>query len=442
MKQLQVTFIAALLLMTAGAHAQQPTLVIRNIRVIPMTTDTILQDRDVWIANEKIIRITPAAGKRAFRKKGFRQINGTGKYLIPGLTDSHVHYKNYVSVFHECDSLYLRYGITGVLALNGRPELLRHRDSIRRGLLQGPDIVCASPPMNDSTMTAEQAVAKLDTFRQAGYDFVKIYSDLSKEGFNAFSQHAAAYGLRLAGHIPQRVTTMGVLHSRQELIAHAEEYLYSPPVNYFMGNIETPVLPDTSLIPMLAKATADAHKAVSPTLITFYSIWQTAEDVNSYLSAMPLPAIDPVAVTWDWMNSGIPQKFAAPRGRQRMQAAFDFQLQLVKAFNDRKVLLLAGTDAPTMPGLVPGYSLHLELQLLHKAGLSNYEALKTATVNAAEFLHTADRYGTISEGKEATLIILDQNPFTDIQHTLSVNTVLLKGKIVSAGQPSRGRRLF
>lgn len=408
------------------AQAQTRSILIKDISIIPMNRDTVLPHRDVWVRHGLITRIAPH--HRA--AKADTIISGRGKFLLPGFTDCHVHYKNTPQLFAAYDSLYLRYGVTGLLALNGTPELLRHRDSIRRGIITGPEIQCSGPAVNDSTMTPATATTLLQQLQKAGYDFVKIYSDLSKAGFETISRDAGAYGLRIVGHIPQRVTTMGVLHGRQELIAHAEEFLYNPPVNYMMGNITTPALPDTALINPLADSVAAFKKAVSPTLITFHAILHTALDPEQYPKQSPLPLTHPIAAFWKWDDSWIPRKFIAPLSIQRLQAAFDYQLQLVRAFRDKKVLLLAGTDAPTMPALTPGHALHLELQLLHRAGLTAFEALQAATINAARFLKTEQRLGTVEEGKEATLVILDKNPLEAIANTLSVNRVLLRGELM------------
>ncbi len=232
-------------------------LIIANVNIIPLYKDTILRGMDVVIENGRIQHIEP--GKSTVRKGLF--IEGKGKYLIPALIDCHVHYGADAALFQAYDSLYLQYGIVKVLALNGTPQLLKHRDSIRKGFVYGPEIQCSGPKVNDSGMTALQANMVLQSLQMAGYDFVKIYSDLSKEGFNEISREAHKYGLRIAGHIPQRVTTSGVLHSNQELIVHAEEFMYNPPVNYFMGDIKSPEKPNPIFIPALADSVSFYQKS-------------------------------------------------------------------------------------------------------------------------------------------------------------------------------------
>ena len=138
----------------------------------------------------------------------------------------------------------------------------------------------------------------------------------------------------------------------------------------------------------------------------------------------------PIAIAWQWSKetSFIPKKFGSTLSISRLQFAYEYQLKLVSAFNRAGVLLLAGTDAPTLPGLVPGRSLHQEMQLLCEAGLSNYEALKAATINPAHFLKIDSRFGTIEVGKEASLLMLNKNPLEDISNTLEIESVFVKGK--------------
>ena len=423
---LLLMFLFQLCCISCSQNDKSSRLTIANVNIIPLYKDTILRGMDIVIENGRIQHIEP--GKSALRQGLF--IEGNGKYLIPALIDCHVHYGSDATLFQAYDSLYLQYGIVKVLALNGTPQLLKHRDSIRKGLVFGPDIQCSGPRVNDSGMTALQAKGLLQSLKTAGYDFVKIYSDLSVEGFNEISSEAHKYGLRIAGHIPQRVTTSGVLHSNQELIAHAEEFLYNPPVNYFMGDIKIPEKPNSMYIPALADSVRFYQKTVSPTLIAYKSILESAINLDAYIKAVPLPLSHPIAKAWQWSKetSFIPKKFSSTLSISRLQFGYEYQLELVGAFNRAGVLLLAGTDAPTLPGLVPGRSLHQEMQLLCEAGLSNYEALKAATINPAHFLKADANFGTIEAGKEASFLILNKNPLEDISNTLEIESVFVKGK--------------
>lgn len=406
------------------------SLTISNVTIIPIYKDTVIRNVDLFVTGGKITGIERHIKSRNLSLLSERIIDGNGKYIIPGLVDCHVHYGNNEQLFSSYDSLYLKYGVTRVLALSGNDKLLEHRKRIKAGTAIGPDIFCSSPQNNDSLLTVKQADSLMAQYKAKGYEFIKIYTEISKDGFLEYCKKAASYNLRLLGHIPKRVGTFGVLHSKMELIAHAEEFLYNPPVNYFMGEISQPMKPDELYIQPLADSVFQYKKFVSPTLITFKSILESARDIAKYTKSVPLPQNHPIANYWKWSPSAsfIPKKFSRQLSISRLQFAYDYQLKLVKAFNKKGVIMLAGTDAPTMPGLVPGYSLHQELQMLSKVGLSNYDILKSATLNAAQFLNISNTSGTIENNKEASFILLLKNPLVDIKNTLSIDRVFFYGR--------------
>lgn len=382
-----------------------------------MTNDTSIKNADVFVNKGKIAKIAKHNESINLSSLTDDLIDATGQYLMPGLIDCHAHYGDNVDLFDDYDSLYLKYGVTKIIALNGSGKLLEHRKKIKNKTANGPDIYCSSPRNNDPSLTTDQANQLLKEYKRQGYDFVKIYNELSVAAFDAFNENAKANDLRLLGHVPNRIGIFGVLHSNMELVSHAEEFLYHPPVKYMMGEVTQPVKPDEAYIMPLADSVTSYGKYVSPTLIAFNSIISSARNINDYVSIAPLSIDHPIAVHWQWSPSTnfYPRKFSTNHSINRLQYAYDYQVKLVKAFHDAGVTILAGTDAPTIPGLVPGYSLHQEMQLLSKAGLPNYEVLKAATINAARFLKISDEFGTIEVGKEASFVLLSRNPLVKIE---------------------------
>jgi len=406
------------------------SLIISNVTIIPIYKDTTIKNVDLFINKGVIENIEKHNKNKALTLLSDLVIDASGEYLLPSFVDCHVHYGDNKDLFGEYDSLYLKYGITKVVALNGTDNLLEHRESIRNKTVMGPDIYCSSPKNNDSALTANQANALLKEYKMKGYNFIKIYNDLSKNGFDVFNRNAKKNHLRLLGHIPKSIGTFGALQSNMELVVHAEEFLYHSPVNYLMGEITQPVKPDELYINQLADSVSKYKKYVSPTLIAFSSILFSARNIKGYINSVPLPQNHPIAVYWQWSPSAsfIPRKFSTEESISRLQYAYDYQLKLVKAFNNKGVVMLVGTDSPTIPGVVPGYSLHQEMQILSKAGLSNYDILKSATFNAARFLNISSEFGTIEVGKEASFILLSKNPLVDIENTLSIKKVFSCGK--------------
>ena len=406
------------------------SLIVSNVTIIPIYKDTLIKNVDLFVNKGRIEKIEQHTKSGQLNVLSDFVIDASDKYLLPGFVDCHVHYGDNKDLFSEYDNLYLKYGITKVIALNGTDHLLEHRGSIRNKIVTGPDIYCSSPRNNDPSMTADQAKNLLQAYKTKGYDFVKIYNDLSENGFNVFDKYAKEYDLRLVGHIPKSIGTFGALQSNMELVVHAEEFLYHSPVNYLMGEIAQPVKPDELFINPLADSVARYKKYVSPTLIAFKSILNSARDITGYINSVPLARNHPIASQWNWSLSAsfIPKKFSNEKSISRLQYAYDYQLKLVKAFNNKGVVILLGTDSPTIPGLVPGYSFHQEMQILSTAGLSNYEILKSATLHAAQFLNIANDFGTVEVGKEASFILLSKNPLADIKNTLSIKKVFYRGR--------------
>lgn len=418
-----------------SCSSQEPmkkySLIVSNVTVIPMNKDTSIKNVDVFVSEGKIDKIEKHEKRRKLGLLSDVIIDASDQYLLPGLVDCHAHYGDNVDLFDDYDSLYLKYGVTKIIALNGSDQLLEHRKKIKNKTANGPDIVCSSPRNNDPSLTADQANRLLKEYKRKGYDFVKIYNELSTSGFDAFNQNAEENDLRVLGHIPNSIGIYGVLHSNMELVSHAEDFLYHPPVKYMMGEVTQPVKPDESYINLLADSVTKYGKYVSPTLIAFSSILSSVGNINDDVSSAPLSINHPIAVHWQWSPSinFYPRKFSTSHSINRLQYAYDYQLKLVKAFHDAGVKILTGTDAPTIPGLVPGHSLHQEMQILSKVGLSNYDVLKSATVNAAQFLNISNQFGTIEEGKEASFILLSNNPLVNIENTLSIKKVFKCGEM-------------
>ena len=417
-----------------SCSSQEPikrySLIVSNVTIIPMYRDTSIINVDVFVDKGRIEKIEKHQKSGKLGLLSYLVIDASDQYLLPGLIDCHAHYGDNKDLFGDYDSLYLKYGVTKVIALNGTDNLLAHRENIRNKTANGPDIFCSSPRVNDPSLTADQANRLLKEYKMKGYDFIKIYNELSKTGFDAFNKNSKGNDLRLLGHIPNSIGTFGVLHSNMELVSHAEEFLYHSHINYLMGEITQPVKPDESYINLLADSVSEYGKYVSPTLIAFNSILCSARNIKDYVSSVPLARNHPIAVYWKWSpsTSFIPEKFSTDNSISRLQYGYDYQLKLVKAFNDAGVMILAGTDSPTIPGLVPGYSLHQEMQILSKAGMSNYDILKSATFNAAQFLNISSEFGTIEVGKEASFILLSKNPLVDIENTLSIKKVFNCGE--------------
>ena len=402
-----------------------PPLAITHVSIIDTEGDSTRRDRTVVIRNGRIDRIDPAT---APPPKGARVLEGRGKFLIPGLWDMHVH----LSYVREgALPVLLANGVTGVRDMGSDlSEIDRWRAEIGAGVRAGPRIVRAGPMLNGQSFNRyqlvtggpEQARGIVRALKQAGVDFIKVHRRVPRDDYFAIVDEARKQGLRVVGHIPMTVRPEEASDAGQ-LIEH-EETLFE---GTFSAGLSPEALPD-SIHRFLAGPAADtlvAHfvrnqTSLTSTLITWRYAIRFSEDTTR---------LDP-------RIQYVPRSMReALRKRMRISAA-DLPAQnrvvadygnLVARLNRAGVTLLAGTDIPG--GLFPGFSLHDELAALVEAGLAPIEALRTATSNPARVLGKEADVGTIAQGKNADLVLLDANPLDDVRNTRRIAAVIFGGKL-------------
>lgn len=398
-----------------------PTLAIVDVDVIPMDEPGVLRDRTVLIAGDRIVRVGPANEVEV--PEGVPRIDGAGRTLIPGLVDAHVH------LFDADDlPLLLAHGVTTVLNMSGAPLQLAWREAVASGALAGPRIYTTGPqlkvdasPIVDFERRAtspEEARRRVAYEARRGYDFVKVWGPLSPDVYAAVMDAAAEHGIRVTGHIPRDVGLEGVLEAGQSSIAHVEEYYNK----VFARRI------DDARLPEAVAATAESGVAVITTLDTYDAIAASVDDdIQPLLDRPDRRLLDPVRrLLWE---PGF-NRYRTPGRRgeaQRYRDALAFQMVIAGALHEAGVPLLAGTDAGELPGLVPGSALHGELAFLVAAGLSEWDALASATVNPGRYLAGEPVTGTIREGAPADLVLLDGDPLESIAATRRIVTTIARG---------------
>jgi hypothetical protein len=237
-------------------------------------------------------------------------------------------------------------------------------------------------------------------------------------------------GIRVVGHAPRNLGVTTMLEERQSAVAHVEEYLYA--ALFYHRPQHHPLPGADAAIRRLAADTARAGVAVISTLEVYLGIAGQIVDLNRVLGRPEVTCVPrSVGERLGWWP---PHNTYVERFGKETVPVFDgnYRLlaQLTVALQRAGVLILAGTDAPT-PAVVPGFSLHDELRDLVAAGFTPYEALKSATINAAAFLGQERDGGTIEIGARADAVLLDANPLDDVAHASRVAGVLLNGRWLS-----------
>jgi imidazolonepropionase-like amidohydrolase len=419
-----ILFILLAFTIISPAQPARPsdTVAIVNVNVVPMDTERLLTNQTVIISGGFITAIGPFGKIKV--PSGAVRIEAKGKYLIPGLVDAHAHLYSTTEM-----PLYVANGVTTVFDLNGRPPHLLWRKKIAAGELFGPTIFACGPKF-DFARTPEEAVAEVERQFQAGYDGVKIYVRVSKEELPALTAAARRHNMIIVGHAVRLAGFEATVNAGQS-IAHAEEYLYSffnrahDPANPFKVEIKL----DESRIPEAVALTKKAGVSVIPTLITYDHIIKQVAELDEFLKGPEFKYLAPSQ--WDILQ---PERNRykngfRPEAIPGLRMNLDFQKKLVKALHDAGVPIIAGTDSLGV-GTVSGFSLHDELKIFVSIGFSPYDALRTATSGAAEFLKASDKFGAITVGKRADLLLLAANPLEDITNTKKLDGVMVRGKFL------------
>lgn len=411
-------------------------LAIVDVTVIPMTAAAVLSHQTVVVRDTHIAVIGPSANTPV--PKSAVRIDGTGKYLIPGLCDMHVHFQQDEMVNRNFLQLFLANGVTTVLNLYGTPMHLELRSAVERGTLIGPAIFTSgafvgTPHGQPPTTPPEQITRELIAQKSAGYDVIKLHGDLTLDAYRELMTASRRERLPVVGHAPRNLGVAPMLELRQPAVAHAEEYLYA---YFYFGSQTQGAIPDLDQkIRTLATATAKAGTAVISTIEVYRGIADQITDLDRVLNR-PEVAYVPHSLgsLQGWWT---PNNVYASRFSKKDVPVFHYNYhvleRLLLAFQQGGVLLLAGTDTPTS-AVVPGFSIHDELRDLVNAGLTPLQALQSATVNPAKFLDSMSDRGTIEQGKRADLVLLRQNPLEHIGNTASIAGVVRNGEFLSAVQ--------
>jgi hypothetical protein len=404
------------------------SIAIENVNVITMTSANPLLSANILVRDSRIISMD--ANTAEFRSAAVR-VDGTGSFLIPGITDAHVHFPVSPALMTAMCDLLIANGVTTAFELSGSPAHLKLREDIRNGKVRGPRIYVSGPPLGDPhgrepRAAPEEVERAVIAQKKAGYDFIKLRGDLSREAYKALTSVARQNSIRLVGHAPRNLGVEPMLDERQDAVAHIEEYLYA--YFYYRKDIQSTLSDADERSRVIAIRTASAGTTVISTLAVFHGISEQISHLDQVLRRDEVQYM-PKALgnLWNWWppHNSYTTRFG-PDTIPWFERQYRIMTGLTLAFHRAGVRLLAGTDTPT-PAVVPGFSIHDELQQLVKAGVSPYEALRTATVNPAAFMHASSDVGTIEVGKRADMVLLAGNPLEDIRRTRQIRGVVVNG---------------
>ena len=455
--------VAASCLFVACKRPQKQILAITHVTVIDMTGASAMPDQSVLIDKEKIIALGPSVSIGI--PPGAQILDARGKYLIPGLSDMHLHLTGAGEPGGSREfflPLLIANGVTSVRDMGGYLEsLVPLRKEIEEGKRLGPRIVFAGPYLDGDppffqpslvVTNRTQALENVHVLVKKGVDFIKVQSNLSRGAYFAIAETCRTEHLTYVGHVPDRVTAWEAADTGQRSIEHLTCELRACSSNEadLMGKqfrvLTKKATPAQSKARKLAwqrellDSYSDQKAAELVAKFREQQIWQTPTLILLRNDAFPSASLNltsdprtkyvPAKILENWRTSYEQQVKNISKEEFSLRAALlEKSLGLVGRMQKSGVKILAGTDSAA-PYIVPGFGLHDEMELLVKAGLTPLEALQAATRNPAEFLGHLDSQGIIAAGKNADLLLLDANPLDDIRNTQKIHTVVLRGKLL------------
>lgn len=421
----------------------------------PKPNSTILIDHD------KISAIGPDSSAEI--PTGARVIDATGKFLIPGLTDMHIHLMGAGEPAGSREfilPLLIANGITTVRDMGGDVAQLRKlKKEIDSGPQLGPQIFFTGPYLDGNppyfqpsivVVTSAEADAAVRKLKSEGVDFIKVQSRLKPDAYFAIAEAARRENIRFVGHVPDSISAAQASDAGQASIEHLTGILLacsSREAELRQQQLNPPPHKETP------RQTSLRQRAWQQAVLDSYSpekakqlyakllanrTWQVPTLPLLIELAFRTPATDrandpnlkyvPPDLRKIW-KQGRAESFAnKTTGDFLLRAKLvEASLKAVGDMHAAGIPILAGTDS-TAPNLVPGFALHDSVADLVQAGLTPMQALQAATSKPAEFLGRSSEQGTIAPGQRADLILLDANPLEDIHNTEKIQAVILKGK--------------
>lgn len=462
------SFLAALAVLCAGrvaAQAAPAPVAITHAAVIDVESGRTLPDQTVVVRDGRIAAVGPAASVAV--PAGARVVDGRGKWVIPGLWDMHVH-----AAFPGLDRLTMPLlvanGVTGVREMFSRLDWVDStRARINRGTLLGPRMVASghildgAPPIWPGSVVArnaEEARHAVDSLAAAGAAFIKVYSRLSPEAFAAAADEAKRRGIPFAGHVPSLVTVEAASDAGIATIEHLTGVVgaCSPLDPASRGEVANAVTSsggwdsagavsrrqaprmmaayDPAVCARVAQHLARNGTVMVPTLVTLHA---TGFLDDSTFAQDPRLRYIPRMMLAQWNpRADFRFRVLTPADWANRHALYQRQLEVARVLHDNGVRFMAGTDLAN-PYTYPGFSLHEEMELLTRIGLTPLQALQAATLEPARFLKLTGSLGTVAQGKDADLVVLDADPLADIRNVARIHAVIVRGRLVDAAERER-----
>ena len=411
----------------------QQVIHIKDVAVLTMVTENILQHQDVIISGGKIMLIQPTSDLPADHETVI--IDGRGLYLMPGLSEMHAH----IPVPQDEDDTYVREtlllflanGVTVIRGMLGNPYHLLLREDVKNGKIPGPRIYTSSPSLNGNSIpTAEIAREKVTQYARDGYDFLKIHPGIQLDVFREVVKTSRETGIRFAGHVPVDVGVRNAIDFGYWSIDHLDGYVEGL-VNDedlkgkggFFGYQFTDTT-NISLLSELVRMSAEKNIWQVPTQ-TLFTRWFSPTPAVYMIQEHEMDYI-PARLRYSWVTNK--ERLNSDTSYYYDQHARFVNLRKKILFDlyEAKVPILLGSDSPQVMN-VPGFSIHHEIDDMLDVGMPLYDVLLSGTANPARFFGMEGQFGTIVPGADADLVLVSGNPLDDHSVLRRPTGVMIQG---------------
>lgn len=402
--------------------APQPstgTIAFTNVNVVPMDADRVLRGQTVVVQGDRIKDLGPTS--QVSVPSGATRIDGSGKYLMPGLAEMHGHMPG-GDLEETVMFLYVANGVTTVRGMLGQDFHLELRRKAQAGEIIAPTLYMAGPSFNGNSVSSpEQAGEMVRRQKEQGWDLLKVHPGLTVPEYHAMASTAAEVGIRFGGHVPADVGLRNAIEMGQETFDHLDGFIE------YLDAFDRPI--DQAKLEELVALVKGSGAWVVPTMV----LWDIgiigrgdARAMEKYSEMRYWPA----SRVQGWSRRQTDRARASSQDPEQAELWANNRMRVLKALADGGVGVLMGTDSPQIFS-VPGFSLHREMEAMAEAGMTPYQILVSGTQAVGEYFGRQDSFGTVAIGRRADLILLNSNPLRDIANVQDRVGVMVRGRWLS-----------
>jgi len=416
----------------------ESAILISNVNIVDVRTGSIIENRQVIIDSGEISKISESVSNTENYKTA---IDGSGKFLMPGLAEMHAHIpqpsNSNPDIIDETLFLYLSNGITTIRGMLGHPSHLELREKAKVNNILSPRIYTSSPSLNgNSIKTTGEAVEKVTEYKNTGYDFLKIHPGIKLEVFDAAVKTAKELDIPFAGHVPVDVGVRHAMESGYASIDHVDGFLeglvpqwanVNPNENGFFGYGFTSLVNIENIDELVTMSKENKVWIVSTQ--SLFERWFAPITADELLKEPEMKYMAKTTLD-NWKNRKSQYTDTEDFSESQWEQFNEIRRELIYKLQKEGHGMLLGSDAPQLFN-VPGFSIHHEIEGMEKAGLTPLEIIKSGTINPAIYFGEEHNYGEVKEGLSADLILLNDNPLSDLKALKNISGVMVRGQWLS-----------